>query len=207
MTTKDIKLNFINQSDDVNNSSVVIFQQNAATAFSEIAVAWKVIENCGRGDNHPFIYSEQIKVGASDRYENYTPVITANNGQAFEMIKSGSGDILQVSQTPAASPNEVEIRNNLTQGAINARVYRSGSLCAVEPNLTPTQKAAFEFHPSIYIGAVSQIKEGGIMYSAVLQQVNTQLNLFGIHSADIVMTGGGSGTNAQPFQFQMQNIA
>lgn len=206
MTTQDIKLNFINQSADVNNSSIVIFQQNVATTFGQIAVAWKVIKNCGRGDNHPFIYSEQIKVGASDSYGNYTPAMAASNGQAFEMVRSSSGDILQLSKSPAANPSEVEIRNNLSQGAIDARVYRSGSLCAVEANLAPMQKAVFEFHPSIYIGVVSQINEGDVMNSAILQQINTKLSLLGVHSADIVMTGGGAGPNAQPFQFQMTNI-
>ena len=49
----DIKLNFINLSNDVNNSQVVIFQKNVSTDFDELAVAWKVISNCGRGDNHP----------------------------------------------------------------------------------------------------------------------------------------------------------
>jgi hypothetical protein len=51
-----IKLNFINQSADTNNSSIVIFQQNVAEDFGEIAIAGRVIENCGRLDNHPFTY-------------------------------------------------------------------------------------------------------------------------------------------------------
>jgi|GEM_PF-5257396 len=35
-----IKLNFINHSNDTNNSSVVIFQKNEATSFEELAVAF-----------------------------------------------------------------------------------------------------------------------------------------------------------------------
>ena len=54
-----IKLNFINRSNDQNNSQVVIFQKNVAADLDELAVAWKVIDNCGQGDNHPFNYPMQ----------------------------------------------------------------------------------------------------------------------------------------------------
>ena len=37
----DIQLNFINNSNDVNNSEIVIFQKNVATDFDELAVAWQ----------------------------------------------------------------------------------------------------------------------------------------------------------------------
>ena len=46
MATQKIKLNFINKSKDTNNSSVVVLQKNVAESFDEIAVAWKIIENC-----------------------------------------------------------------------------------------------------------------------------------------------------------------
>jgi hypothetical protein len=52
----DIHLNFINDSNDMNNSEIVVFQKNAATDFDELAVAWLVIKYCGQGDNHPFVY-------------------------------------------------------------------------------------------------------------------------------------------------------
>lgn len=49
-----VKLNFINRSNDQNNSSVVIFQKNTAGDFDEIAVAWKIMENCAQGWEHTF---------------------------------------------------------------------------------------------------------------------------------------------------------
>lgn len=104
-----IKLNFINRSGDENNSSVVIFQQNVAESFKEIAIAWKVIENCGRLDNHPL----NFKVSASDSHGNSTPLIDAFDGQALDMVKSTSEHILHVSSNPSTSPTEVEIKNNL----------------------------------------------------------------------------------------------
>lgn len=206
MSTENIKLNFVNKSADTNNSSVVIFQQNVAEDFGEIAVAWKVIENCGRLDNHPFVYPMQFQVCGSDSYGNYTPQLTAYDGQAYEMVKDTSGDVLRLANTPSISQNEVEVRNNFMNGACNANIFRDGKLLAAKTNLAPGQKAVFEFHPRIYIGVVSQIIEGEVMSSAIIQQVNTELNLFGITSADIVMTGGGPGKSSSAFQFHLENI-
>lgn len=206
MAVTDIKLNFINQSNDVNNSEIVIFQKNVAEDFDEIAVAWRVIQNCGRDDNHPFVYPLNFEVCASDSYGNYTPQFTAYDGQSYEMIKDTSGDVLQLSSSPAVSQYEVEVRNNLELGAINANIYRAGKLLAAKTDIVPGQKADFQFHPRIYIGAVSQVVEGDVMSSAIIQQVNTEINLFGIQNADIVMTGGGSGPTASAFNFSLQNI-
>jgi len=201
-----ISLNFINRSNDTNNSSVVIFQQNSAEDFNELAVAWIVIKNCGRLDNHPFVYPLNFMVSASDSYGNYTPQLVAYDGQAFDMIRTNSGDILQLSSIPATSATEVEVRNNLIQGAINANCYRDGKLIAVKSGLAPGQKASFEFQPRIYIGVVSQIEQGDVLNSAIISQINSEINLFGIISADIVMTGGGPGKSATPFNFTLENI-
>ncbi|MFI2767931.1 hypothetical protein [Ruegeria faecimaris] len=206
MVTENIQLRLVNHSDDANNSSIVIFQQNVAEDFGELAIAWKVIKNLGRLDYHPFKYPLKFQVSASDSYGNYTPQMTAYDGQAYEMVKDTSGDILRLAKTPATSPNEVELRNNLTMGSINANIYREGKLLAAKTNLAPGQKGVFQFHPTIYIGVVSQIEEGQVMDSAIISQINTEINLFGIQSADIVMSGGGPGKNSTPFDFQLANI-
>lgn len=206
MATESIALNFINRSGDTNNSSVVIFQQNVAEDFGEIAIAWKVIQNCGRLDNHPFQFPMQFQVSAEDSFNNYTPQLTAYDGQAFEMAKDNSGDVMKLASAPSSSPNEVEVLNNLTQGAISACIYKQGKLLASKTNMAPGQKAVFQFHPRIYIGVVSQVAEGDVMNSAIISQVNTEINLFGITSADIVMSGGGPGQSSSPFEFHLENI-
>lgn len=206
MAQENIKLNFINRSNDINNSEVVIFQKNVAETFDELAIAWRVIENCGRNDNHPFTYPLKFQVCSSDSYGNYTPEMTAYEGQSYEMIKDTSGDVLQLSQTPAVSPQEVEIKNNLSTGAISGNIYRDGKLLAAKTNVAPGQKCVFQFQPRIFIGVASQIVEGEVMNSAIIQQINTEINLFGIQSADIVMTGGGSGPSAAAFNFHLENI-
>ncbi len=206
MATDVIKLNFINRSYDVNNSSIVVFQKNIATDFDELAIAWTVIQNCGRGDNHPFTYPMQFDVCGSDSYGNYSPLLAAYYGQAFEMVRDTSGDVLRLADTPAASPDQVEIRNGLQAGSIDGNVYRDGRLLAKKSAIAPGQKSLFEFKPRIFIGVVSEVEEGEVMNSAIIQQVNTEINLLGIESADIVMTGGGAGPNASPYRFDLAKI-
>ncbi len=201
----DIKLNLINDSNDVNNSEIVIFAKNAATDVQETAVAWQVIKNCGRGDHHPFVYPMTTQVGASDSWGNFTPLLNAANGQQFSMVLDTSGDVLKLSGS-ASSPHEIEVLNALRQGAINAGIYKSGKLYAQETNVAPGQKAVFQFKPTLWIGVVSQAEEGEVMNSAILSSVNTELSLLGVASADIVMTGGGAGPSATPFEFTLANV-
>lgn len=201
----DIQLNFINQSNDANNSQIVVFQKNVAAGYNELAVAWLVIQNCGAGDNHPFVYPQTMQVSASDSWGNYSPRLDAQPGQAFAVSYTNSGDQLGP-YGPATYPTEVQVLNNLTRGAINAGIYKNGTLLATKTSVAPGQMAAFQFNPTIWIGTASQVIQGSVMDSAIVEQVNTELSLLGIAQADIVMTGGGPGINSQPFSFTLQNI-
>jgi hypothetical protein len=165
-----------------------------------------VVKNLGVQDHHPFTYPLRFDVSAGDSYGNFTPQMQAFDGQAYEMVLSRSGDVLQPAQTPSSSPLDVEVRNNLQTGGISANIYRDKKLLATKTNVSPGQKAVFRFKPRIFIGVVSQIEEGQILDSAIVQQVNTEIDLLGISSADIVMSGGGGGPNATPFKFQLANI-
>ena len=201
----DIQLNFINNSNDANNSKIVIFQKNVATNFDELSVAWKVIEYCGLGDNHPFTFPMEMMVAASDSYGNYTPKMIAENGQLFTMSLTASGDRL-VASGAGTSATEVQVLNGLPRGAINANIYKDGKLLATKTSIAPQQKAVFQFKPTIWIGVASQVVQGQVMNSAIISSVNTELSLLGIAKADIVMTGGGPGPSSTPFQFNLENV-
>jgi hypothetical protein len=201
----DIKLNFINLSNDVNNSQIVIFQKNVSTDFDELAVAWKVISNCGRGDNHPFVFPLLTTVTASDSDGNYMPQKVAQNGQMFSVSRAASGNVLAIAGASSSS-REIQLRNDLRTGAISAGVFKDNRLLAKKTGIVPGQKAVFEFKPTLWIGTASQIEQGKVMNSAVISDINTELSLLGIARCDIVMTGGGGGTAAVPYQFKLANI-
>jgi hypothetical protein len=203
----DIQLNFINRSNDKNNSQIVIFQKNVNTDFGELAVAWQVIENCGQGDNHPFVFPMTMSVGALDSHGNYTQQKQADNGQLFTMQNTLSGNQLNVADIDTnPSMTEVHVLNGLEKGAITTSIYKAGKLLATKTSVVPQQKAVFQFKPTIWIGVASQIVEGDVMNSAIISNINTELPLLGIASANIVMTGGGPGASSTPFRFALDNI-
>lgn len=121
------------------------------------------------------------------------------------MSLTASGDALRY-QGQASNQNELEVLNGLSTGAISASVYRDGKLLATKTGIAPNQKAVFQFKPTIWIGVSSQVVQGQVMNSAILSNINTELSLLGLASADIVMTGGGPGAQSQPFVFTLQNI-
>jgi hypothetical protein len=211
----NISLNFINNSNDINNSQIVIFQQNAGPSISaihsttptqQIAVAWKVIFLGAKGSNHPFNFPTDVSVSASDSFGNQTPILSAQNGNRFDMIGTPKGNQLQLNAQHPAVSNLIEVWNELAVGAINANVYRDGRLLATKTGVVPGQKAQFQFEPTIFIGVENQIQEGTIMNITALSNINAQFSLIGISSADIVLTGGGTGKDSMPYKFSLQNV-
>ena len=202
-----IELTFINQSNDMNNSDVVIFAKNAAESFNEICVAWKVIKNCGRGWSHKFNYPMGFHVGAQDAYGNTSNQNQASFGQKWEIVHTASGDQIQLSTEPASSFNEVELQNSMERGSIDAGIYKDGNLFLTKTGVSPAQKAVFSFKPTFWIGVVSQVQQGEVINSAIISSVNTEISLLGISKANIIMTGGGTGPNATPFSFELQPTA
>jgi hypothetical protein len=205
VTTDFIALRLINQSADCNNSSILVFQKNVAANLDELAVAWLVIENLGAGWVHPFQYDLDLQVGAADSWGNHVVPHDSADGVLWTVTKECSGDQLKPTG-PATSPSEIQILNGLEQGAITACMYRSGKLLSMKTGVAPGQKALFQFKPTIWIGVVSQVEQGQVLDAAIIQNINTQLVLTGISSADVVMSGGGPGKNSRPFTFTLQNV-
>lgn len=137
----DIKLNFINNSNDKNNSDVVIFQKNVATDYDELAIAWKVIENCGMNNNHPFTYPMEYKTEHNISFKN----------------------------TPSRPPKNIQPKLNI--------------------GLTPKN---------------TQLKEGETIHPNQLSDLicNSEFDLEGVKSGDIVMTGGED----TPVTFSLENV-
>jgi hypothetical protein len=202
----DIQLNFINQSQDVANSQVLIFQKNEATNFGELAIAWKVITNCGLGCNHPFVFPLNFEVCSSDSDGNYTRKMLATNGNKFAVEMGNSGHILSLISEPTASPLAVELKNNLVRGSLSAIIIKQGKVLAKHKIVSPGLKAVFQFLPKIFIGVVSDVQQGEEINTAVLSDINTEFDLLGISSADIIMSGGGGGKSATQFRFELDNV-
>ena len=202
----DIKLRFVNHSSDGNKSEVVIYQKNLTTSMDSLAVAWKVIRYCGRDCYHPFAYPAGYEVCVADDYGNFSPRVPAENGQLLKLMRTPTGSRRLLRAGPAGAANELDVLNGLDLGAVDVCVFKAGRLVGVKTAVTPGQKAVFQYWPTLWIGVASQVVQGMAISSAVMSNANTELSLIGIASADIVMSGGGPGEGATPYEFNFENI-
>ncbi len=174
-----------------------------ATGPDENARAWKVITNCGKCDYHPLAFSEQMEIGAMDKFGNHTPRMSAENGKLFHVTLTETGHKLSHKGSTTKS-DEVQLQNDLAEGAIDANIYKVGKLLATRIAIAPGQNSTFQFQPTLWVGVIPTAVEGKVMGSAIISNVNTEFLLLGIVSADIVMTGGGH--CAVPFKFTLENV-
>jgi hypothetical protein len=205
----DVQLTFINNSDDENETNIVIFQKNAAHAAVE-AVAWQVIRHCGPGSSHPFVVPRKFQLACVDRYGNYTPRMDISRASIqFEMIRTDQGDVLRPSAITKTDPlgnpmPGVLMFNRLDNERVVANVYKDNKLVA-SMEVEAGSVAGFEFAPAIYIGACpAGVSEGDALRAEQTWIIDNKLSLYHVASADIVMTGGGDG--GAPLQFALENV-
>ncbi|KVA73058.1 aromatic ring-opening dioxygenase LigA [Burkholderia ubonensis] len=202
----NIRLRFINRSNDCGNSEVVLFQRDVMPGFDELAIAWKVIRYCGRDCFHLFEYATDIEVALGDEHGNFSPRVAAPAGARFAIDPLPSGRGRLAPGTADAAGGDVEVVNRLTRGAVNVNAFCAGRLIAAKHAVAPGQKAVFRFTPALWIAVASQVQESHALNAAVLSSANTLLPLAGVAAADIVMTGGGTGADAQPFSFALEQV-
>ncbi len=202
-----VKLNFINRSNGGNSAvEVILYQKNQVKYHNEAIVAWKVIPQSKPGETHAFRYALDLKVSCTDSWGNYTSLLLASPGKAFEMVQTDSGMMLQPAGV-AFSPETVDVQNNLHTGAINAWIYNGDAKLAGVTDIVPGQKASFKFKDALWIGVSSEVIEvGEVLDALTLSETHFEIPLPGILSADIVMTGGGHGPAAQPYVFTLENV-
>ncbi len=206
-----IQLRFINRSEDNGTPDILLFVKNTAPDLDALAVAWKVIRYCGRNCYHPFVYPSEMEAGIGDEFGNHSPRLTAHGGERFAVqprIAGQSGRQGRILRLLCRAPGrtDIELKNDLPRGAVDANVYLGGRLLATKKNVAPQQKAVFAFNPALLICTAAQIEEGDSISSAIVSGTTTELFLAGIASADIVMTGGGTGDGATDYQFNLENI-
>ncbi len=199
---RDIRLNFINNSDDQNNSQIVIFQKNSGIT----PIAWQVIEHAGKGWHHPFVYSETYSLEVEDDFGNFSNMVAAEPGQQWKAIAGPTGHELVMTDEPTQRRG-IEVMNDISYSPIRAHLYRSGKKVASVFLPPGGARYVFEFQPTITIAVMHNAKEGIWLPEQTEEWHEAEISLLGIVSADIVMTGGGSGDDAAPIVFTVQNIS
>ncbi|KSB87971.1 hypothetical protein AS593_18845 [Caulobacter vibrioides] len=202
-TGPEVKLNFVNRSNDASNVHVLLFGQPPSPELDAIGQAWRVIDNCGPGWSHPFVWPVDVTLGVVDPNGNVSPQLDIANGQVAEVVAGDAGTILRRAdqQGPASA---ITVLNQLPQGFVAAAFFRDGKPYARQA-LAPHTTAVFALPPKIWIGAALR-SEAGTALGADAVSALTEINLMGIAGADIVMSGGGQGGDARPFLFTLANV-
>ena len=202
-----VHLNFINHSNDANNSQIVVFQKDESLHQDNHAIAWQVLQNVPRGGHLPFEFSSDMNLVTVDRRGNeLNQPLAVSNGQMYRLHEDTSGNAVSF-EGPCHEQAEIQVKNDLSGEIINANIYKDGKLLAKKKRVASGQKAVFKFKPSLWIGVTTKpVVEGEVLDSAIVKQINTEISLLGIKSADIVMTGGGPGSSSAPYQFKLENV-
>jgi hypothetical protein len=184
------------------NVRVLIFQKNLAS-IEERATAWVVIDDFDPEETYSLTFEDQLYIRyKAQLIDEYTVPFASLPGDRF--IINSLGNIVR-SVGSATDPSQIELTSNYGE-TVNGAIGRSGKILHIGPSMTNGQTTAFKFDRRIWIGVVSEIEERDNLDADILGSINTEINLTGIASADIVMTGGGVGRSATPFSFSLANI-
>lgn len=202
----DIQLRFVNKSLDGHQSEVLIFQKNLFPEMATLAMAWKVIRFCGYECYHPFSYPMDLEISVTDEHGNFTPRMAAKSGESLRLESLVQGGRWLRRAGKSATTTDLSVINAMGQGSVNVCAYRGGRLVGMHTAVAPGQHVVFRYQPVLWIGVASQVVQGSALDSAVVNSVNTELSLQGLVRADVVMSGGGSGEGAIPYEFSLENI-
>lgn len=190
-----IKLAFHNESNLEGTPRIVLFQKHLIGGAAGDTIAWKVFENLGKGDYHPFQFTVVPQMSVIDSSGTQIgAVVDVPYSQSY-IVKDNVGQITNV-------PLTVPLINGFRKGIIRAEIFRGGNLLAASNRIAPKESVVFQFDQVLWVGLSDNLNQGDVMKDMTQAKFHTGLNLEGINSAEIVMTGGG----ARPLAFNLRNV-
>lgn len=166
------------------------------------ATAWHVLPNIGKGASSMFIYPLVNTVQAMWGTCNATRSIRADIGERYVVEEDTTGIVL-VPGGSASQSNAIEV-SSLVQvdGGVTAQLMKNDKVLLQKNIMAYGQKATFILEPKLYWGIASEIQEGQLISSAVLQtDVFFEQDLEGVTGATVTLTGNP----ADGYQFEVEN--
>lgn len=189
----NIKIKYINNSINKDLPKIFVFARNETPNFDSLrdGIAWKVIENIGRGSSCEFVYPLETLVGATwNDGSNRTAMFGSQIGKRYTVSKDETGIVMKENGA-ALDRKAIEINNTIhTQNGISAQLYKDGRLLMDKKTVAFEQKATFVLKPNLYFGIASEVQEGEMISSAVLNADHFhELRLDGLSSVTISLNG------------------
>jgi len=189
----DVKITYVNHSMNLDSPSVFVFTKNEIPTFDALkeGVAWKVIRKIGRGSRCQFTFPTATSISASwNNGTAQTALLPADIGSKYTVVKDASGIVLTGSGD-ADSTRAIDVCNEVrTPGGVSVNLYKDGRIIMTKNIVAYNQKATFVMHPKLYWGLASEIQEGDLLSSAVLNSNNFyELDLEGVSEVALGLYG------------------
>jgi hypothetical protein len=193
-------IRFINKSLSPSPVDVVFFEPPGFFDSQTVRVPWYLIEHCSYYFSHPFRYDFSLTMHLRDDWGNYSPPVKAQPGMCYTI----SGKKAKLHLKGPGNPDEIKIHNESDEDAPGIVFKRGGNDTAIRTHLAPGESFSFRIPHTLLARKVSGT------HDLLVQQFQdprycSPIELKGIQTADLVLTGGGSGAFAKKYSFTLQN--
>ncbi len=189
----DVKITYVNHSGNQDNPTVFLFTKNEVPTFDVLrdGVAWRTFERIGRGSSATAVFPINTEVSASwDGGCCRTALLTASIGGSYTVAKDSTGIVL-TKEGNAGNTRSIDVVNGVqVDGGICVNLYKDGHIMMTKQIVAYDQKATFVLHPKLYWGLASEIQEGELLNSAVLDSASFyELDLEGLTEVTVGLYG------------------
>ncbi|MDF2700885.1 MAG: hypothetical protein K0Q49_2448 [Haloplasmataceae bacterium] len=203
--SSNVKITYVNRSMNKDLPKVFIFTKNEVPNFDSLkdGVAWKVIPNIGRESSCQFIFPIETEVCASwDNGTCTTKKLISEIGDKYTIEQDDTGIII-AKDGNASDIKSIDVVNNLhIDNGIAVQLYKDGRMMMTKNIVGYDQKATFVLHPKLYWGIASEIQEGDMISSAVLNSESFfEQDLEGVSN----VTMGLYGNAKDGYQFKVES--
>lgn len=188
----NVKITYVNKSMNPDKPSVFIFTKNYVPTFDVLkeGVAWRVLHNVGKGSSSEFNFPIITTVQAAWGVYNKTQMLNAEIGKRYTVEEDNTGIVL-VPKGVALDRKSIEVNSTVkVPGGISATLCKDGKVLVTKKIVAYDQKATFVLHPKLYWGLASEIEEGQVISSAVLNTDQFfEQDIEGVNEATVVLKG------------------
>jgi len=191
--SNSVKITYVNESANQDLPKIFLFLKNEIPTFDALrdGVAWRVIEDVGRGSSCQFNYPIETSVRASwNNGTCRTALLESSIGRRYCVTEDDTGIVI-TADGDAGNTRSIDVVNNIrVSGGVSADLYKDGKLMMRKNVVAYGQKATFVLHPKLYVGLASEIQEGELLSSAVLDSDHFhELDLEGLTEMKFALTG------------------
>lgn len=189
----DIKITYTNKSMNKDLPTVFVFTKNETPTFDVLkeGVAWSTFPNTGRGSSSSFVFPIITEVGATwQGGMNKTQILPSEIGKRYTVSQNDTGIVLAANGN-ASDTKSIDVNYDANiQDGVSASLYKDNKLMLTKNIVGYGQKATFVLKPKLYWGIASEIEEGGLINSAVLNTDSFfEQDLEGITEVNISLNG------------------